>query len=299
MLASSGATGTLRLLPGIYSDVLTVTNSSSVTVYAKGATIAGNGRLAVTAGDVTVRDLSLQSTGSTEPLTCIAPPNATPRPRLTLRDVSNVGGLAVAGCTMDVERYTQTNGNIRVDQQGTLVADRSRFESSSASQTLGDFVAFAAQVNVRVTNSQIVNYWLQFNTTDLGTMNSVTFAYSTLVATYSGSGVGSAVCATGAQYARVGTFENNIIVAPSGIDAVMGTSCTLTNNVLFPQSAPRAGNIIADPQFENAAAKDFRPKSTSPARNAAMPGTVTTDHDFTGAMRPQGAGADIGAYEIP
>ena len=97
----------------------------------------------------------------------------------------------------------------------------------------------------------------------------------------------------------VGQFENNIVVAPSGIDAAFGSRCTTTNNVLFPQATARPGNIVGDPQFENAATKDYRPKSTSPARNAAMPATVTTDHDYTGAIRPQGSGADIGAYEIP
>jgi len=50
------------------------------------------------------------------------------------------------------------------------------------------------------------------------------------------------------------------------------------------------------PQFVNAGGRDFRLRSTSPARNAGLPGhehAPQTDKD--GVPRPQGKGVDMGA----
>jgi hypothetical protein len=98
------------------------------------------------------------------------------------------------------------------------------------------------------------------------------------------------------QY-RTLDYENNIIVSskPSAID---GTTCKLTRNIIWPGPSADASNIVADPQFVDAAAKDFRIGSNSPAVDAA---TTTRAHlitdDFLGTPRPQGAAPDIGAYE--
>ena len=300
-IASSAANGILRLLPGTYTDSLVVSNSTTLTVYGKGATlVGGTGLLSVKAGDVIVRDVVVQSTPVTaEGIQCGATSNTPPLPKCTFRDVMNTGAIAVYNGEAHFYGYRHLNGAVRVDDDGSLLMDRAFLDCPACTSGPADFVATRQRLRVYVTNSVLVNFWPQFNTMDLATTNQVKFAYSTLVVTQGSAGIGPFVCGNSASYAQVGQLENNIIVAPSGIDAVVGSRCTTTNNVLFPQSTARPGNIIADPQFENQAAKDFRPRTTSPARNAAMPGTVTTDHDYTGAMRPQGGGADIGAYEIP
>ena len=64
------------------------------------------------------------------------------------------------------------------------------------------------------------------------------------------------------------------------------------------QTTTVAGTTVVDPQLEDVANHDFRLKATSPALNAAMPQPdLTTDHDFAGVSRPQGAAHDIGAFE--
>jgi hypothetical protein len=54
--------------------------------------------------------------------------------------------------------------------------------------------------------------------------------------------------------------------------------------------------VGVDPQFVNAAAKDFRPTSTSPLVDSGVE-LKEVKTDIAGKPRPQGAGYDIGAYE--
>lgn len=57
-------------------------------------------------------------------------------------------------------------------------------------------------------------------------------------------------------------------------------------------------DIIADPQFVNASARDFRLKSTSPAINSGLKWSSLTT-DFLGNPRVSGYATDRGAYENP
>ena len=54
---------------------------------------------------------------------------------------------------------------------------------------------------------------------------------------------------------------------------------------------------LVDPKFVNFAAKDFHLQSTSPLINAGAP-LIGATNDYDGVSRPQGAGHDIGAYEL-
>ena len=44
--------------------------------------------------------------------------------------------------------------------------------------------------------------------------------------------------------------------------------------------------------------RNYRLQSTSPAIDVAPPASVNPDHDVEGTARPQGAMADLGAYEF-
>lgn len=64
----------------------------------------------------------------------------------------------------------------------------------------------------------------------------------------------------------------------------------------FCGSAGTGCALSGDPQFVNAASRDFRLQAGSPARNAGVTlSTVSTD--YQGVPRPQEAGYDIGAFE--
>jgi hypothetical protein len=103
-------------------------------------------------------------------------------------------------------------------------------------------------------------------------------------------------------------WENNVIRSfgpppPLGgnaflLDAPGSPLCTVRGNVLFPQPTAIANNIVGDPLFVNLANRDYHLMPTSPARDAAMPATITTDHDFDGVARPQGPAPDVGAFEL-
>ena len=61
--------------------------------------------------------------------------------------------------------------------------------------------------------------------------------------------------------------------------------------------APHPHDLVGvDPQFVNAAAKDFRPTATSPLVDGGVE-LKEVKTDIAGKPRPQGAGYDIGAYE--
>jgi hypothetical protein len=93
-------------------------------------------------------------------------------------------------------------------------------------------------------------------------------------------------------------IQNSIFTGSTG-DAIVGGECVVTNSILFPQNVEIGTNLTVDPLLVDPAAGDLRPRPESPARDQGIPSiTLPSAHDIEGTPRPQGAGHDIGAFEL-
>jgi hypothetical protein len=115
--------------------------------------------------------------------------------------------------------------------------------------------------------------------------------FSTLVDTY---------VACSAQGTTVLLLDSSIVynsAATSG-DTVQGSSCVVTNSVVYPQSNLLGATNITGvlPRLKDVVGDDFHLEPNSPAINAGNPAS-TLMVDFDGTSRPQGAGRDSGAFE--
>lgn len=84
----------------------------------------------------------------------------------------------------------------------------------------------------------------------------------------------------------------------------IGSNVKVTNNLLYGNGksislkvGSATNTINANPLFVNFAGGDYRLQSTSPAVDKGI-ATSAPAKDFAGVTRPQGAGIDIGAYEL-
>jgi hypothetical protein len=87
---------------------------------------------------------------------------------------------------------------------------------------------------------------------------------------------------------------NNILHANQKAVADAGTGTVLSHNLGPAGTGAAAG---AHPLFADAAAGDFRLRPASPAIDAGA-SLKEVPSDFDGAPRPQGAGHDMGAFEL-
>jgi hypothetical protein len=292
----------VRLLPGVFATTLSVPPSATaVEIVATDATIAALTAVSVKDGArAKIRGLTMVSLNFG--IDCGT--TASPKSSLEIRDsvISNGDNLAslvaASNCSLDISRSELRLGNsdggaIAVGTDTTFVGDRLHISGAINPE----FGTFGQRVSVKLTNSVLDNVLFLFNTNDTaGTGSQISVAYSTLVMT---SQFNDLLCPndSGTPFRHL-LFENNIIVALGSTAALEGTGCTMTNNILSPQASPPATNIVADPQFVDVVAKDFRVRSGSPAIDAAKaPSTIFSDHAFDGTPRPVGPKPDIGAFE--
>ena len=79
---------------------------------------------------------------------------------------------------------------------------------------------------------------------------------------------------------------------------IAGYNCVYRLNGATPWGSPNPHDLWGvNPQFVNPAAGDYSLQTTSPCIDAGATLTSVTN-DYRGNSRPQGAGYDIGAYEV-
>jgi hypothetical protein len=292
----------IRLLPGTYPTPIELTTPTSLPLryVASGATVVGNSAVHVQDGaKAEIRGLT--AVGSSATVQCTSTTTATTI--LTLTDcvlrTGNGGAnlvyvekcaLTMNGSELDIGSSTGASVTVRGDSSFT--ADRIHAHGANVSR-IG--AGLADRISVKITNSLFENIdmaWQTYDTTSPGSL--ITLAFNTIVL-----GPHALSCQTnsGSAYRKI-VVENNAIVASNVLSAINGTDCMLAHNIITPFPAAAGSNIVADPQFLDAANGDYHLMPTSPAVDAAVPsGFALASPDYDGVARPQGPQPDIGAFE--
>lgn len=285
----------IRLLPGVYAaeiNIGTPTNAP-VRIVGSGATVSATTPVQVNDGaNVLIRGVA--ATGTNGVVTCNSA--TTTKSTLTLENVDlySTGGLVGIG-TCDVTITASdlfvgsSNGTSSAiaflfgGNYGSVRADRIHVHGNSTS----GINAFSGSITVGITNSVLENVSFQWTAP-----GSIFMSFNTILAP---SGLDCRTNSTSPM--RTSIYENNIVVATAS--AVNGPECTLGHNVLFPYPSAPGTNIVADPQFVDATAKNYHLQPTSPAIDAAVTTpTSPATSDFENTKRSQGAAPDIGAFEF-
>lgn len=287
---------TIRMLPGAYATslVLDTATAGPLSIVGTGATLVSANPIVVS-GPARARFRGVSITATNAAITCgdTNPPRST----LVLEDiVVEAGGIlanlvAINQCDLTMKRSrlklnSSSGTGVALTSDANFIGDRIHLTG-----TMGGMGGLGTRMNFVLTNSLIETSSITFTTFDSTSPGSVIkIGYSTLIGGYLD-------CQP--ENFRTNAYDNNIVVNTNLANVVNGTNCRLHNNVLYPQATTLPENISADPQFMNPAAGDFHLEATSPAIDAAG---ATGDFplpapDLEGRVRPQGAKADVGAFE--
>jgi hypothetical protein len=285
---TAGARTHVVLAPSTYQTNVNVANStsaSSVTIHGGGSTLReqSSSSAVVKSGAAILELDNVTIVGAST--AAIDMSNGT----LKHVSVNNSKGLLLTGTITasdvdltNVSGATNLPAAVTVTPPATLTWNRGvilgGFQGIS-----GPSVAFT-NFNVALTNLVIAR------TTDVALMfyeTSGTVSFSTIVD--SGSSAAQIDCTTapGLQ------IDHSIIWSTNASERPTTGQCTLSSSIAGPVTVNGAMNV--DPMFVNELAGDYHIKATSPANDAASSGPST---DVEGTSRPQGAGFDLGAYEV-
>ncbi|MBI2426441.1 MAG: VCBS repeat-containing protein [Candidatus Kerfeldbacteria bacterium] len=213
-----------------------------------------------------------------------------------------------------------TGAGIRANSSDTVTIDRNISSGHTGSNNTG--IAVAASNNVTVTNNVVYGNTIGlFVQATAVTMTGTTFSHNTI---YNNSSTGVSYVETSGGVITDMTFRHNIVYTATdarvngfngngptwnsssnynlyylnGSSAKMETSYTTLADWQAAQGMD-ANSSTGDPLFTTttSGSENLTLQDTSPAIDAAVGSTLTTD--YTGATRPYGASGrnDIGAYE--
>jgi len=291
---AGGAKPYLRLLPGQYTQRLTIENKA-VTVVGEGATLnltaaigTEPGVLIIGNDDVAIDGLTVTNLSTGRGLSCDS------SGRLTVHrssfDHHDGDGISCSNLTV-TESNVSDNGGIGI----VTFDDTAVIERNTIADNFGGGISGGGLIrnNLIVGNSNLTNYQGAIRVSSGAT---TTISYNTIVGNFvNDSFIGIIGCATDTIVSSNIIFGNEF--PPSGDDQTL-IGCTETRNNLSDVdiSSTGTGNIIGDPMFTNAAGGDY---SLAEGSDAIDEGEVAAapEVDFGGSARPVGGGPDIGAIE--
>jgi hypothetical protein len=291
------------MLSGVYVIGLSIdgVTAAPYRIVATGATVGAQTAISVTEGaSVEIRGVSVSA--SQQAVSCSSSTAAVSK--LTIRDsmlsvastnanlvaADNNCNLTLSGTELDIG--ASSGGGLILTSNATVTVDRCHMRGTSSPFSLG---VIGSRASLTVTTSVLENIdpvWIPSDTTTPG--SAVLMGFNTIHMDEIPWN-----CRPISNVYWKARYDNNIFVGSRVASAVEGTDCTLANNVLHPYTSAAGTNTVADPQFVDEAARNYRLKSTSPAIDIAVPTAgLLSSVDFDGTARPQGAQIDVGAFEF-
>lgn len=306
---ASTARHTIKLEAGTYASSLIVTGMTIV-FHGSGATLqppgGQDGIQVLDGGNVTLLGLTIDQLSSARiALVCQTSTSGAPTPMVQMDQVTIIAqGVALLGhpCEYSISRTHVHIGTavygLEFEGPGTAKMDRTVFDGGAG------LVAFDQGAVLDITNSVIENQAGSdgaFLSQAFGsTPGSIIVSFSTVINSTVKCTNGQPICA---GFSDAGVCLDNTIflntTAGAPTDTITGTACFANYVIAKPQSTALTGannKLGVDPLLVNPAAGDYHLMPNSPAIDAADP-TATATPDLDGTARPQGARADIGAYE--
>lgn len=188
-----------------------------------------------------------------------------------------------------------SGGNVRIDN---VIA-----ETSGGTGISGGVIAHDSGANFVLTNSLLVMRAASANRVLFG-FGTITVANCTIAVP---ANLAAAANGIAIQYATDCVIRNTAVfgvvnVGPtSGINPVTWTNCYTDENTALPSGVTTiAYDTATGAQFENISdgTHDYRIKTGSSLKNAGATDTVYGTPSINNLARPQGAGYDVGAWEL-
>ncbi|MEO8549814.1 MAG: choice-of-anchor Q domain-containing protein [Kofleriaceae bacterium] len=281
----------IRMSPGTYSASESI-SGKQVVVDGTGSsltppTVNGFAIEATNGATVTVIGLAITALGGTSAIYCEGSNGGTvtlTRATVTSLQSGVVANPSSGNCTVSIDRtvlktQSSTQPVIVATANSVIHVARSTIDGGTGIQL------FTSSAIAGVENTIFRNQGPDGPLTGVGRF---TVSFSTFV--------DAAVKCTSTS---VVTIADSILVA-TGQDAVAGTTCTVNESILLPQSGAVTGSgnhLNLDPLMKDRANGDYSLQSVSPAIDAATASATVPALDYVGTPRPQGPRADLGAFE--